>query len=95
MSEVVEGLTKLLSDPTPLTLVGLAIVCLTVALVVARQKHDRQPGNDATRQGCGVVPSTRRPLFGASMAQAPRTRSTPLVVWQASAGHRSNEPTAG
>ena len=40
-------------------------------------------------------PSTRRPVFGASIAHAPRTSSTPPVVWQASAGHRSNEPAAG
>src|SRR5205823_13866548 len=40
----------------------------------------------------GVVPSTRRPVLGASTAHAPRTNSTPSVRWHASAGQRSNDP---
>jgi|GEM_PF-3862893 len=35
MDGVVQALLKLLSDPKPLTLVGLALVCLTVALIFA------------------------------------------------------------
>jgi hypothetical protein len=34
----------------------------------------------------GCARATRRPLFGASSAHAPRISSSPPVVWQASAG---------
>ncbi len=45
MPEVVEALSRLLTVPKPLSLVGLAIVCLNVALVAAISRFPRRGGN--------------------------------------------------